>query len=147
MGTQFLWPCFFFFFDYSLPGFLFLKTGCSSSRLLDWKQHTSAASFSPPQLVVSLCSILGQSWQAGNSVAVTPCGSEGLSSPGGHLNGTWCPSHLQWCKRCPAPGKAEEEGGRGCFKNFAFWKTWLRGCSREEKPKAQLLTVWVAGGK
>lgn len=86
-------------------------------------------------VICFLCSFSGhgfplpgpwQSWQAGDSVAVREGGSGGQSSAGVHTNDTWCPSHLWWCKRCPVPGKAEEQGGRGCLKYSSFWKTWLR---------------------
>lgn len=68
--------------------------------------------------MVSLCSGPWQSWQAGDSVAMRDGGSEGQSSAGVHMNDTWCPSHLWWCKRHPVPGKAKEQGGRGCLKEL-----------------------------
>lgn len=39
--------------------------------------------------------VLGQSWQAGDSVTVTQGGLEGQRSTGVHVNGTWCPLHLR----------------------------------------------------
>lgn len=58
-----------------------------------------------------------QSWQAGAS------GPEGWWLRGAEQCSCahgWhsVPSHQWRCKRCPVPGKAEEQGGRGCLKEL-----------------------------
>lgn len=145
MGTHVSVPLLLFFFDYSLAEFLFQKAGCSSSRLLDNKKH-KLLPFPLLRSWFPFAAVLGQSWPQVTAWLWREVIQRGREAPGVHVNGTWYPSHLRWCERCPEPGKAEERGGRGCLKNSAFWKTWLRGCSREEEPKAQLLRMWVVGG-
>lgn len=89
-------------------------------------------------------------WSLAELAGRWQCGHEGWwlrgqSIAGVHMNDTQCPSHLWWCKRHPVPGKAKEQGGRGCLKELFLLENMTERV--QQGGKAQSPAAETVGGR